>query len=33
MPSIATQLDEFMASFDVIMEKLSKVEFQKSLIK
>jgi paraquat-inducible protein B len=30
MPSVATKLDELMASFDVIMEKLSKVEWEKS---
>jgi paraquat-inducible protein B len=29
MPSVATELDEFMASFDVIMKKLSRVEFVK----
>ncbi|MDR1401591.1 MAG: MlaD family protein [Puniceicoccales bacterium] len=29
MPSVATDLDEFMASFDVIMKKLSKIEFEK----
>ncbi|MDR0742098.1 MAG: MlaD family protein [Puniceicoccales bacterium] len=30
MPSVATELDELMASFDVIMGKLSKVEWEKS---
>jgi paraquat-inducible protein B len=29
MPSVATELDEFMDSFDAIMKKLSKVEFVK----
>lgn len=29
MPSVATELDELMASFDIIMEKLSKVEWEK----
>jgi paraquat-inducible protein B len=29
MPSVATDLDEFMASFDAIMKKLSKFEFEK----
>ncbi|MDR1433125.1 MAG: MlaD family protein [Puniceicoccales bacterium] len=29
MPSVATELDEFMASFDSIMKKLSKFEFEK----
>jgi paraquat-inducible protein B len=29
MPSVATDLDELMASFDVIMKKMSKVEFEK----
>ncbi|MDR1413482.1 MAG: MlaD family protein [Puniceicoccales bacterium] len=29
MPSVATDLDEFMASFDVIMKKLSKFDFEK----
>ncbi|MDR1232957.1 MAG: MlaD family protein [Puniceicoccales bacterium] len=28
MPSVATELDELMASFDVIMKKLSKVEWE-----
>jgi paraquat-inducible protein B len=31
MPSVATELDELMASFDVIMGKLSKVEWEKGL--
>ncbi|MDR2776822.1 MAG: MlaD family protein [Puniceicoccales bacterium] len=30
MPSVATELDELMTSFDVIMGKLSKVEWEKS---
>jgi paraquat-inducible protein B len=29
MPSVATELDEFMASFDSIVKKLSKFEFEK----
>jgi paraquat-inducible protein B len=29
MPSVATNLDEFMTSFDAIMKKIAKVEFEK----
>jgi uncharacterized protein YPO0396 len=29
MPSVATELDEFMATFDAIMKKISRVEFEK----
>jgi paraquat-inducible protein B len=29
MPSVATELDELMASFDIIMKKLSKMEWEK----
>jgi paraquat-inducible protein B len=29
MPSVATELDEFMATFDAIMKKISKIEFEK----
>jgi paraquat-inducible protein B len=29
MPSVATELDEFMATFDAIMKKMSKIEFEK----
>lgn len=29
MPTVATNLDEFMASFDAVMKRLSRVEFEK----